>query len=280
MIIKKRFYNRRICKFSIPILKEKVKASYNKRMSEHNYRVFWDEALKQIHEEYRKQGLENEFKLWFNMDYVEDTLSSITVSVPSEFMWATMSSKGYVTALVEKIHELSGQTIALNYIVKSKPMSFSEPEESSEQSKQPQSESKNVSDNSTASEPAPVKKHPQLVENYTFDTFVPGENSAFAYNASLAVAKNPGKAYNPILIYGGVGLGKTHLMQSIGNYIYKEKGSSVKICYVSAENFTNEFTASIANKTIEKFKVEFNAKSNCFKESILDNEYSKTIYVS
>lgn len=238
-------------------MKEKVKASYNKRMSEHNYRVFWDEALKQIHEEYRKQGLENEFKLWFNMDYVEDTLSSITVSVPSEFMWATMSSKGYVTALVEKIHELSGQTIALNYIVKSKPMSFSEPEEPIEQAKQPQSESKNVSDNNTASEPAPVKKHPQLVENYTFDTFVPGENSAFAYNASLAVAKNPGKAYNPILIYGGVGLGKTHLMQSIGNYIYKEKGSSVKICYVSAENFTNEFTASIANKTIEKFKAKY-----------------------
>lgn len=236
-------------------MKEKVKASYNDHMSEQNYRVFWEEALNQIHADYKSKGLENEFKLWFNMDYVEDTLSAITVSVPSEFMWKTMSDKGYVTAIAEKIQELTGQSIALNYVVKSRPLSF-EDEEIKADEKISSSADKTEITVETAEKPA-FKKHPQLVENYTFDNFVAGENSAFAYNAALAVAKNPGKAYNPILIYGGVALGKTHLMSSIGNYIYNEKGDSLKICYISAENFTNEFTAALANKTIDKFKAKY-----------------------
>lgn len=69
-------------------------------------------------------------------------------------------------------------------------------------------------------------------------------------------AKNPGKAYNPILIYGGVGLGKTHLMQALGNFIYSNNEKS-KIAYTSAENFTNEFTASLKNQTIDNFKKKY-----------------------
>ncbi len=102
-----------------------------------------------------------------------------------------------------------------------------------------------------------IKKHPLLQEEFTFDTFVPGENSDYAYKAALAVSKNPGKQFNPILFYGGSGLGKTHLMQAIGNYIYNNGGEKLKICYVSAESFTNEFTASLSSKKANEFKNKY-----------------------
>lgn len=86
-----------------------------------------------------------------------------------------------------------------------------------------------------------------LKPEYTFDTFVNGDNSSLAYAASLAVADNPGHAYNPLFIYGGAGLGKTHLMQSIGNYII-EQNSNMDVLYVTCETFMRELIESIQNK--------------------------------
>ena len=87
-------------------------------MSEQNYKAFWDEALKQIHEEYKSQGQEDQFSLWFNMTYLEDSISEITVTVPSSFMWGQMVKMGNVAKVESKIKELCGQTISINYIVK------------------------------------------------------------------------------------------------------------------------------------------------------------------
>lgn len=106
--------------------------------------------------------------------------------------------------------------------------------------------------------PHQISRHPQLRSEFTFDTFVPGENSEYAYNVCLAAAKEPGRKFNPILLYGGVGLGKTHLMQAIGNYIYKERGGNVKIVCVSAETFGNDFTSALKPpRTIDKFKAKY-----------------------
>lgn len=229
-------------------------------MSSQNYKDFFEEAIKQIREEMNANNQSDEFTLWFNMDYVEDTLSQITVSVSSEFMWIQMNSKKYVQRLEDKINELTGQQISITHIVKNK-QTVSVPKKEP----LPEPETK-----PTINEPEIVhpvekksgptenshKKHPQLNENFTFETFVPGENSIYAYNASISAAKNPGKAYNPILIYGGVGLGKTHLMQALGNFIYSNNEKS-KIAYTSAENFTNEFTASLKNQTIDNFKKKY-----------------------
>ena len=229
-------------------------------MSSQNYKDFFEEAIKQIREEMNANNQSDEFTLWFNMDYVEDTLSQITVSVSSEFMWIQMNSKKYVQRLEDKINELTGQQISITHIVKNKQtISVPKKEPLPElETKPTTTEPEIVHQVEKKSEPTENshKKHPQLNENFTFETFVPGENSIYAYNASISAAKNPGKAYNPILIYGGVGLGKTHLMQALGNFIYSNNEKS-KIAYTSAENFTNEFTASLKNQTIDNFKKKY-----------------------
>ncbi len=229
-------------------------------MSSQNYKDFFEEAIKQIREEMNANNQSDEFTLWFNMDYVEDTLSQITVSVSSEFMWIQMNSKKYVQRLEDKINELTGQQISITHIVKNKQtVSFPKKEPLPEPETKPTiNEPEIIHQVEKKSGPTETshKKHPQLNENFTFETFVPGENSIYAYNASISAAKNPGKAYNPILIYGGVGLGKTHLMQALGNFIYSNNEKS-KIAYTSAENFTNEFTASLKNQTIDNFKKKY-----------------------
>ncbi len=284
-----------------------------------NYREFWDEALRQIHEDYIKNNKENEFKVWFNMEYIGDTLSEICVNVPSQFFWVQMVKKGYISTIKEKIFNLTGQQLEIVYNDQ-KSASFENQNEnvsdkeikvekvndtvknSDNSSKRTNSalptfsalegETSNQSGNyhsidkkediqqiiedakadydktrqeiygKDADKKAFTgninrKSHPTLNDDYTFEKFVIGDNSDFAYSVCHKAAEDPGHAYNPVLIYGGVGLGKTHLMQSIGNYICQMRGPDTKICYVSTENFTNEFTSSILKRTTQNFKDKY-----------------------
>ena len=110
--------------------------------------------------------------------------------------------------------------------------------------------------------PAPVPmddKKTNLNPKYTFDTFVIGSNNRFAHAASVAVAESPGKEYNPLFLYGGVGLGKTHLMHSVAHYIL-QKDPTKKVLYVTSEVFTNELIDSIRNgnnTSMTKFREKY-----------------------
>ena len=272
-------------------------------MSDWDFSSFWDEALRQIKEEFEQAGRIQEFSLWFSIDYESSTETVITASVPSAFLRDQAIKKGYVQQIEHKILELSGKEMTLDFIIKPRvPRQSAQPVvqnteqnnqsttiEKSENNSQ-QSAPKNIVKNPIQNlsiftelqqhavslsekkeeEPAlqipvqsEVKKNTGLREDYTFDTFIPGENNRLAFNAAVAIASNPGRSYNPVLFYGGVGLGKTHLMEAIGNEVYKKSQGKLKVIYISAENFTNEFVQAIKAGTDTRDKnamVKFKTK--------------------
>jgi chromosomal replication initiator protein len=105
----------------------------------------------------------------------------------------------------------------------------------------------------------PLAKKPtehNLNKNYTFDDFVVGPSNQFAHAASMASAQAPSRAYNPLFIHGAVGLGKTHLMQAIGNFIHL-KNPRGKVCYTTCESFTNEYIEALQTNTLAKFRKKY-----------------------
>ena len=103
----------------------------------------------------------------------------------------------------------------------------------------------------------PIQKKPfYLNPKYTFEGFVVGASNRFAHAATLAIAESPARAYNPLFIYGGVGLGKTHLMQAACHYI-SETNKNLKLFYTSSESFTNELINAIQNRTTPKFREKY-----------------------
>lgn len=207
-----------------------------------DYSIFWKEAIKQIREEISDQ----EYMMWFNnIAYENSREKELVISVPSSF-YRDQVKQRYLSLIESKILELSGNRIILDFLIRKN--SASEPEEEKK------------SRAAASFRPEPTRKsrgnHAQLRGEYTFENFVIGVNNSFAANAAIAISKNPGIAYNPCLIYGGVGLGKTHLIQSIGNFVHREFEGS-KVVYVTAENFTNEFILAIRDKSTHKFKNKY-----------------------
>jgi chromosomal replication initiator protein len=108
----------------------------------------------------------------------------------------------------------------------------------------------------SATERAAVNHELTFNPKNTFETFVVGNNNNFAYAAALAVAQSPGKSYNPLFLYGGVGLGKTHLLHAIGQHVAGHK-KGARVAYVSSEKFTNEYIDGIQNNQLAKFRKKY-----------------------
>ncbi|MBF9015234.1 MULTISPECIES: chromosomal replication initiator protein DnaA [unclassified Oceanispirochaeta] len=210
-------------------------------MNEFDYSIFWEETIKQLREE--KEISDQEYNMYFqSIHYVESTRDKIVLSIPSRFIQSQLKQR-YTSAIETRLYEISGIELSLAFEIENR----SKEEESSEKPSE------------KVIEAVPERKyipHPQLRKDYTFDNFVVGNNNSFAANASKAIAENPGSKYNPCLIYGGVGLGKTHLMQSIGNTIHKEQ-PDMKIVYIPAETFINDFIESINTKKQTHFKNKY-----------------------
>jgi len=218
-------------------------------MESWDYRVFWNEVLSQI----RAELGEHEFSMWFNIEYESSTQAKILVRVPSAF-YRDQLVRLYQHLIETKLYELTGTKITLDFVIVkpdggvAAPSRRDEPEPDRPAEEEPRSAPR---------QPAAHRgKHPQLRSDLIFDSFVIGENNSFAANAALAISKNPGVSYNPFVIYGGVGLGKTHLMQSIGNQIWQDSDKAKVIC-VSAEEFTNEFIHSLKEKSPQAFKNKY-----------------------
>jgi chromosomal replication initiator protein len=223
-------------------------------MDQTEYQNLWKTTLEQIRAE-----RESEFVLWFNkLEFLEASETEIRLGASSFYI--DMIRERYQDYLVSKLRSVSGKGFSINFQSSDTvPFPGTSPGKDSESS--PLFVSAPTPTAYAASAPGqnihpPSKqeknKHPQLREDYTFDRYVIGQNNTMAANAANAAARNPGTAYNPLFIYGGVGLGKTHLMQAIGNYAYQN--TEIKIVYVTAEDFLNDFTDSLKDDKMKAFK--------------------------
>lgn len=221
-----------------------------------NYYEFWQETILRIQETLPVQ----EYSTWFNrIVYVGSDDKKVILAGASQFILDTVIAR-YRDLLVNTLCELTGEDIGVDFIVKSlseiqehkdaDPSSVIEPPKEAKAVQPPPKQ------RATQEATMKMKKECNLNYSYQFANFVIGDNSTFAYNASLAIAKNPGVSYNPCLIYGGVGLGKTHLLSSIGNHII-DNTPELKVMYVTAEMFTNEFIDSVGSNKMQSFKNKF-----------------------
>lgn len=202
-----------------------------------NLSTLWSAILAEIGKEISRPS----FETWFNSTHpVSLKDRCLLVAVPNDFTRERLQNK-YHEIIKKKMHEITTQNYDLQFIVSSEFIKL-----------------ENGSANSAATFPAASEKRPETRQQlslfnprYTFDSFVVGPCNRLSHAASLAVAQTPSKAYNPFFIYGGVGLGKTHLLHAIGQYIYDHHDYE-NILYCSSEKFTNDFINAIRdNKTAE-----------------------------
>ena len=181
----------------------------------------WDKALRKIEEQI---GEKQVFDSFFSTSYIyEISGNTVVVAVKSPLGVALMQTK-YNELIKSVVDELTGSNFAIQYV-----------EESKAQQKEAQSSAIQEDKNPRYFRDAVIDP------NQTFDSFVVGQFNREASHASLIVASNPGKMYNPLFIFSHSGLGKTHLLHAIGNYIIKEKMPGARILYITANNFVEEF---------------------------------------
>ena len=169
------------------------------------------------------------------------TKDTLLLSVDNGF-YQTWLEDNYLPLIKNAVAAATGEDLPIRFEVCHR---ASAPEEGEKEKKKTPRESQ-----SKRGRPDPV-----LNPRFTFDDFVIGPSNSFAHAASLAVAQAPARAYNPLFIYGGTGLGKTHLMQSIGHYVLDH--SRAQIFYVSSEAFTNEYIDSLQNRTLVQFRKKY-----------------------
>ncbi len=222
-------------------------------MSGSDYNLFWTEIVRQLMEEGNLSKQEHD--MWFrNMEFIKGDGDFLTLGVPSNF-YRDQVKQRYLNLLESRLHDLTGSSMTINFeIRKNNRQAQEKPITNQAQVESPESRLSSSPEEHTQA--ADRKPHRQLRQDYDFDGFVIGNNNSFAASAAQAIGSNPGGAYNPFLIYGGVGLGKTHLMQSIGNSIHYSMMDK-KVVYITAETFINEFIHSIKSETQSQFKNKY-----------------------
>jgi len=219
---------------------------------EDNFALIW----KHIADAIRPEVSGDTFQRWFKaIQLLGADETQITLRVTNNIyqLWIETNYMGLVQASVLKV---LGSPRKINFTISDAP----ERDETNEPTPAPSKPSRsgaaagktNATNSPSSPDGAPVPANGMNPRN-TFDSFVVGTNNQFAHAAALAVAQNPAKTYNPLFVYGGVGLGKTHLMHAIGQHVANTK-KGAKVMYLSSEKFTNEFIDAIQNSKLVRFR--------------------------
>jgi chromosomal replication initiator protein len=199
----------------------------------------WQQVLAAVQKKISKPSYDTWLKSTQAISFTDD---SIVISAPNYFAKEWLEGR-YIKMISSTIYDLFNKHVEVSFVVGndiSSPPKLHQPVPVPAQAREFQEDSFS----------------PMLNPKYTFDTFVIGAGNRFAHAASLAVAETPANSYNPLFLYGGVGLGKTHLMHAIGHYIL-QTNPSMRVVYISSEKFTNEFINSIMNNRGEAFRNKY-----------------------
>ena len=209
-----------------------------------------DEELKELWEKtldiIKGELSEVSFNTWIkSCEPISMSSDTIKISVPNAFTQEILE-KRYKDLVANSIKAICSKLYNIEFLIASEIQNSEENQSETKDSNLKGNKKFIVNDEMTNN----------LNPKYTFDSFVIGNSNRFAHAASLAVAESPAKAYNPLFIYGGVGLGKTHLMHAIGHYVLKNNPNA-KVVYVSSEKFTNELINAIKDDKNEEFRNKY-----------------------
>jgi chromosomal replication initiator protein len=220
-----------------------------------NPNTIWEQALAFLKESINQQT----YQTWFEpIRFVESNEKSIVLGVPNKF-FKNWVEEHYFDLIVRSLENICNKKLSIELVIL--------PDDSGAAKESAQEEGRIKKEGTREPSSEEPKKYifpfffkktlpgeeTRLNSKYTFDSFVVGSSNRFAHAAALAVSESPAKAYNPLFIYGKVGLGKTHLMQAIGHYILNTK-PNIKFIYISSEKFTNQLISAIQNRTTLKFR--------------------------
>jgi chromosomal replication initiator protein len=214
----------------------------------------WTNALSDIEVSVSRAN----FATWFKDTAILDNADgSVTIAVPNGFAKEWLENK-YHKFILKSLRLLSPEVRAIQYTIKTPAAiknSINNPRVKPNKDAPSQNFS-NTHDDQLDFKEFQVDPRTNLNQKYTFDSFIVGPFNELAYTAALSVIKSLGKVYNPLFIYGGVGLGKTHLLQAIGNSVLLDNPQR-KVKYISSEKFSNEIVTAIQQGTIQTYKEKY-----------------------
>ncbi|MGM9848866.1 MAG: chromosomal replication initiator protein DnaA [Bacilli bacterium] len=193
--------------------------------------VIWNSFLEKIKEQVSSLSYETWFK---DTKLVSLDNNTATVIVPMNLHKKHLK-ENYISLMEDIFNSITGTNFTFSFLLEE------------------EYETETVVEDVDVGVPKYHREDANLKPNYTFESFIIGESNKFAYTAAMSVAEKPGKAYNPLFLYGKSGLGKTHLMHAIGNYIINN--TNLKVLYVTSDNFVNDFIRVVRNKDKENFEL-------------------------
>ncbi len=196
----------------------------------------WDEILHSV----RKRISPQQFATWFqNLQAESESRDQLTIHVPNRFFREWLS-ENYLEVIRNSVQDATGESPQILFSIDDSVRAIPEAPES-------------PAENLRMSPPPKRGTNLLLNDAYTFDAFIVGPSNQLAHAAAIAVSENPGKTYNPLFMYGSVGLGKSHLLQAVCHTILRKKPDA-RVAYLSCETFVNEFISAIQRNDLPAFR--------------------------